>query len=320
MPDAAVGAPPRFQPTRACWVCEAQDFTRFNEEVYDLDGFAEQDPELSAYSGHRFWLLRCRRCGFAQPESLPALPNFFRRIYDQRWSAAWLEREFENEAKQFVFETILAELRRRVHTSPVRLLDVGAHVGFFIDMARARGWLPEGLEWNALTAEYAERRTGLPVHRSDLDELAAAGRRYDVITFTDVLEHIPEPGRALSASHRLLERGGWIAVKVPYGRYQLAKQRVRGLISGHPPAIATNLIHVNHFSPRSLELALRRSGFEAVTVSVGAPELSPRGARGPAEIVGDALRMACYRLARVIPGGAHSPLAFNLQAYARRGA
>jgi hypothetical protein len=301
-------------------VCASTNFTPFNEERYELDSFAEQDPELAAYSGHHVWLVRCRDCGFAQPETLPVLPNFFRRIYDQRWSAQWLDAEFEAGTKQRIFDTIFAEVGRRTRDldHALRLLDVGAHVGAFVDMAGARGWCPEGLEWNTRTASYAERRTGVRIHRSDLEALAAEGRRYDVITLTDVLEHMPEPCKALRASHRLLHRGGWVAVKVPHGRLQLAKQRVRGVLDGRPPAIATNLVHVNHFGPSSLRMALRLSGFEAITVSVGAPELSPRRG-GLAGIFGDALRMSCYGVARIIPCGARSPLAFNLQAFARRG-
>ena len=86
----------------------------------------------------------------------------------------------------------------------------------------------------------------------------------------------------------------------------------------HEVSLAGNLVHVNHFSPRALALALARAGLSDVRVTAGAPELLPHVAgsrllRGSS----NALRLAVYTAASV-PGGVHTPLALNLQAYARR--
>jgi hypothetical protein len=318
MPDCAVALDPRaFAATERCWICDSPTRRRVQREVYDLDGFTAQDPEVSRYTGCEFWLVRCRRCGFIQPEMLPTLPGFFGRLYDQHWSEDWLEREFASAAKDLIFGVVVSELGRRVGGARGGLLDVGAHVGKFIDRARAAGWRAEGVELNARTAAYAVRRTGLPVHRLSLEALVASGRRYRAVIFTDVLEHIPCPRAALTAAHELLEPGGWIAVKVPYGRSQLLKERVRARLRGGRPAVATNLVHVNHFSPRSLRLVLTATGFDSVDLSVGAPELLPYGG-SPGALAANALRLTCYHLARALPWGTHSPLAFNLHAFARK--
>ena len=134
---------------------------------------------------------------------------------------------------------------------------------------------------------------------------------------TDVLEHIPDPRSALRRAHALLAPGGWIAVKVPNAPVQRVKEHVRSwLRPGYQPALADNLVHVNHFGPASLRTALEREGFSSVDVFVGAPEL-PDG-EAVASRLDRLARAVAYRVAGALPGGTRTPLAFNLQAYARR--
>jgi hypothetical protein len=80
--------------------------------------------------------------------------------------------------------------------------------------------------------------------------------------------------------------------------------------------LADNLVHVNHFSAASLERALTTAGFRDVMVLAAAPELPERPAGASLSRWG---RLAAWHVARAVPGGAASPLAFNLQAYGRRG-
>jgi hypothetical protein len=143
-----------------------------------------------------------------------------------------------------------------------------------------------------------------------------AERCYDAVTLTDVLEHVPRPRDVLVRVRELLCAGGWIAVKVPNGHAQRVKEQLRArLRPSYRPTLADNLVHVNHFSAGSLARALEISGFRDVTVGVGMPEL-PEGRDGSA--VDRFVRLAAYRLARLVPGGAALPISFNLQAYGRR--
>jgi hypothetical protein len=115
----------------------------------------------------------------------------------------------------------------------------------------------------------------------------------------------------------LLAPGGWAAIKVPSGPGQLRKEQWRGrLVRGYRPTLADNLVHVNHFSPRSLRLALERAGFCDIEITPGAPEL-PAGAgwRGAGARW---VRRLLHGAARGLPGGVHLPVTLNLQAYARR--
>lgn len=304
-------------PVAACWVCDGRRLARVHDARFEFSEYRTQDPELAEYSGQRVPIVRCDSCGFAQPAGLPALPRYFDRMYDQRWSADWVEREHHAPYKDRIFDAVLFQLERRLPRGSRRLLDIGAHAGRFIARARARGWDADGLELNPRTAAYAAAASGGRVHQGNLYTWSTQEPSYDAVTMTDVLEHIPDPRSALRRARALLAPGGWIAVKVPNAPVQRVKERVRSwLRPGYRPALADNLVHVNHFGPASLRTALRREGFTSVEVVVAAPEM-PEG-NAAASRADRLARTLAYRVAASLPGGTYTPLAFNLQAYARR--
>jgi 2-polyprenyl-3-methyl-5-hydroxy-6-metoxy-1,4-benzoquinol methylase len=303
-----------FAPIDRCWICDGAELARFHRCRMEFSEYADQDRELHAYTGQHVWLVRCTRCGFGQPERLPTLPRFFDRMYDQRWAEDWVDREFEAHYKDFIFLGVLRALHARTTPSSRTLLDIGAHAGRFIHLAQRRGWTVEGVELNPRTATCAARRTGAPVYRLNAHALAGRARQYWAVTLTDVLEHIPNPIRILEVIRDLLEPGGTIAVKVPNGPGQWVKERTLAFLSSHRVSLAENLVHVNHFSPLSLEWALARAGFEQVTVRTGAPEMIPFRPASFRPAISNAMRLALYAAGR-LPGAVHTPLALNLQAY-----
>jgi hypothetical protein len=300
-----------FVESGACWVCGSKRSSAYHEALFDLRAYQSQDPELSEYSGMTVQLRRCRDCGFGQPERLPSLPRFFDRMYDQLWSANWIAQEFEGTYKDIIFRRILSVLRGHIPHSPRSLLDIGAHAGRFLDLARAEGWVAEGLEVNARTASYAAARTGLRVHHLNVSQLLSLRDDYDAVTMTDVLEHIPDPVATLVRVREKLTRQGWIAVKVPCGPAQQFKEACRArLASSYRPRLADNLVHVSHFSAASLRLALERAGFTNISIEVGAPECPP------GDKASSTLRLVLYGLGRLVPFATHTPIALNLQAFA----
>ncbi len=290
-----------------------------HDATFEFSNYVQQDPALAAYSGQQVALVRCVGCGFGQPAALPTLDEYFARMYDQRWSDEWMAHEYASAYKDLIFQTVLRQLAHRLPTSRRTLLDLGAHVGRLLRLAREDGWTAEGVELNPQTAAFAATATGLVVHQADARTLASAGRRYDAVTFIDVLEHIPDPVSVLRTARQVIAPRGWIAVKVPNGPVQLRKELLRARIGvGYRATVADNLVHVNHFSPQALALALTRAGFTDIDVVTAAPEIVQRGdASAVRQIAMNAFRRTAYAASRLIPGGARTPLALHLQAYAR---
>lgn len=305
-------APLAYRPTGPCWVCTGTDGKRVHQAILEFEAWREQDPELFAYTGETIWLWKCAACGFAQPERIPALPRYFERMYDQRWSQDWVVQEFESTYKDLIFDRVLSALRQRASSGGRTLLDIGSHAGRFLHLARQAGWDAEGTEINARTAAYAAERSGAQVHRLKAEQVLELGKRFDAVMLTDVLEHIPEPVTLLTTVRRVIARDGWIAVKVPCGPAQLLKETWRARLSrGYRATVADNLVHVNHFSPSALGHALTRAGFTDIEIEVAAPECPP----------GDGwstrLQVSAFNIIRHIPGGVHTPVALHLQAFAR---
>ena len=309
-----------FEPVRSCWICGTAGLRPCAPLIMDLSIYHEQDPELSEYRNLQLDLLECPSCGFAQPEALPTLPRFFDRMYDQHWSADWIANEFTSGYRDLVFGTVLGTLERLSRGRKGRLLDVGAHAGRLLHLAKACGWKGEGIELNPRTRAYAESATGLTVHGINARELADTGSRYRAVTLIDVLEHIPEPVGLLRTLFALLEPGGVLVIKVPNGRAQRWKEWVKArILPAYRPTLADNLVHVNHFGPRSLRCALEAAGFDDVEIRQGAPEeVAPVG--GLRGLLHNRIRPAfvAYYLLKTLPSRLAAPLYLHLQACARR--
>ena len=98
-----------------------------------------------------------------------------------------------------------------------------------------------------------------------------------------------------------------------------AAERIRGRVfRGYRPTVADNLVHVSHFTPQSLRMALEQAGFAEIDIRPAAPVLPPEAA-GPRRAARVAFLRGTTIAARALPFGARSPLAMNLQAYARSG-
>jgi SAM-dependent methyltransferase len=236
------------------------------------------------------------------------------------WTPESLAHEFDSGYKDQIFRSVLDGLTSRLAADlPRTVLDVGTHVGRFVHWAQQAGWQAEGAEFNPVTALYAVRRTGAPIHQGPAQELAAHGRRYSAVTLNDVLEHIPRPVPLLAELRGLLPAGGVLAIKVPHGPMQRLKEGFRRSVLRQSSAgVLTRYVHVNHFTVGSLRGCLKRAGFHKVTVGVAAPEFAPRSfpGRTRAHALQAFLRLAVYHAANLIPGGVYTPLSLNLQAFA----
>jgi SAM-dependent methyltransferase len=95
-----------------------------------------------------------------------------------------------------------------------RALDVGCATGAFLELARERGFEVHGVEPSPTAhAEAAERLGPERVYAGTLEEAELAPASFDLITFWDVLGHLPRPVRTLEQARRLLAPGGRLVVE-----------------------------------------------------------------------------------------------------------
>jgi SAM-dependent methyltransferase len=144
---------------------------------------------------------------------------------------------------------------------PGRLLDVGSGRGDLGVVLREHGWDVTGLEPSEDACEEARDRG---VHSVCGTLTTTAGELpggYDAVVFQHSLEHVAEPAADLAEARGLLRDGGLLLVSLPnFGSWQRRRFGARWFHLDLPR-------HRTHFSPRGLELLLRRQGFDSIQVA-----------------------------------------------------
>lgn len=165
-----------------------------------------------------FAVVRCTTCGlvFVSP-----------RVAAERVAEVYGESYWRSpEAKAYGYTNYRAEaanwrrtyrrrgelLRPRL-TSGARILDVGCAAGFFCEVMRERGCDVWGVEISAPIAAEAQRRIGRDrIHIGTLEDAPYDDGSFDLITFWDVVEHLPDPIGTLRRARRFLRPGGLLLI------------------------------------------------------------------------------------------------------------
>jgi 2-polyprenyl-3-methyl-5-hydroxy-6-metoxy-1,4-benzoquinol methylase len=175
-----------------------------------------------------------------------------------------------------------------------RVLDAGCSSGYLAEQLVARGCTVVGLELDPAAArlaeQWCERVLVGDVERMELDLETAS---FDVVLCGDILEHLRDPGAALSRWRSLLRPGGRLVVSTPnvanwairisllFGRFRYTD---RGIL---------DRTHAHLFTRRSLLESVRRAGYEPTVEDFTVP--LPRAVRN------DRRERAARAIARVRP-------------------
>ena len=217
--------------TVSCWVCKGK--TR------------------SAGSKNMFPLYICRTCGhfFVWP-----MPDDNLRIYSENYFSGaelgfgYVDYDRDKQVMVPTFEKYL-DLIESAGAKSGKLLDVGAATGFFLNLARNRGWEPFGVELSDYAASIG-RAKGLNIMTGVLAGGEFPESFFDVITLWDVIEHMPDPRSTLRELQRTLKPGGLIAINTPDSSSLIAKALGKSWHLVVPPE------HLNLFHRQSLRLLL----------------------------------------------------------------
>jgi len=136
-----------------------------------------------------------------------------------------------------------------------RLLDVGCGWGAFLDNARNRGFEVRGIEVTRKCVAFANEKLGIPVTDEPFEDVAFERGSLSVVTMLHVLEHLPEPLRAIENAYRSLKPGGIFCGIVP-NIESLCSQELGETWYWLDPQY-----HYVHYSPSTLKRHLESAGF-----------------------------------------------------------
>lgn len=113
--------------------------------------------------------------------------------------------------RQIVHRLVVAATGRR----DCRILEIGCSGGVLMSELRREGFEQvSGIDISPRAIDVC-RRAGLDARIMDAQNLAFPDSCFDLITASDILEHLPDEGGALREWHRVLKPAGLLVVFVP---------------------------------------------------------------------------------------------------------
>ncbi len=201
--------------------------------------------------GHHPQIVQCSHCGFvyANPRwSEEELIAAYTAVEDDTYVS-------ERSGRELTFRHHLRHLERRTGPGNGRsLLDVGAYIGVFVEVAQQAGWEASGVEPSDWAAAEAQKR-GLRVIMGTQDAPELAGCQFDLITMWDVIEHVDDPAAEMDKAYHLLKPGGWLAVHT----MDVGSLTAR-LMGPRWPWYMD--MHLHYFSRPTMKQMLTQAGFE----------------------------------------------------------
>jgi len=204
-----------------------------------------------------FTLFECERCksnylyildkGFIDYED-----DYFEAKYRNAYEKTYIE-DIEN---------IRAYSRRRLDIigslletdSRLKILDIGAGLGVFVDTARQCGFDVSGVEISRYAVKFARERFGIDLYNS----VDKTDGNFDAVTMWFSLEHIENAGEILSKAGQKLKRGGILALGLPNARGAFALLNRKFYLSRRPKE------HFFEPSAEGIRSLLKSKGFEII--------------------------------------------------------
>jgi len=214
---------------------------------------------------HRGYWFLCPQCGFLASSLSPSIGD----LTNDNAIDEMRRREALDDLRHLNFERVLDVLDGLAVSQPKRLLDVGCAHGWFLQAAAKRGYLATGVEPDPVIANQA-RRNGLSVIPGFFPQDIPADEVFDVISFHDVLEHLPSLQEAATACFERLSPSGLLVIVLPSSEgflFRLAQHLSQLGLHGPLDRLWQRGFpspHLSYFHPGALESLLVPHGFREV--------------------------------------------------------
>jgi SAM-dependent methyltransferase len=140
-----------------------------------------------------------------------------------------------------------------------KILDIGCGTGFFLEVAKEKGWEVYGTEFTDEAVTICKNK-GINMQKGRLTADWYNPEQFDIITSFEVLEHIYNPIEEVQNIHTILRKGGLFYLTTPnfnaVERYML-KDNYN--VIEYPE-------HLSYYTPKTLNYLFTRNGFRKMRV------------------------------------------------------
>lgn len=210
-----------------CLVCQS-------EELHILNGY-EKDH-----------LCQCQNCGFVSSKAIPTEQELVAHY------KGYGRNDYLSPITIKRCEELLDRLEPYRNTN--RILDWGCGIGYFLEVAKRKGWEVFGTEYTNEAVRICQGK-GINMFQGTLDKVDLPVGYFDVITSFEVIEHINNPLVEVERMDRQLRPGGIIYHTTPNFnsllRYYLKEEYN---VIAYPE-------HLSYYTPKTLTLLFQKFGY-----------------------------------------------------------
>jgi SAM-dependent methyltransferase len=255
---------------RSCPLCGAAD----RSVIFDLEAeqfcsanwtYTEQYPALLGIArSSRFPVDRCASCGFMYARLLPS-PGFLSSVYEHVIDSEKCREGSENRdsyARRLSYLSTMLQLVTQ--SDALKSLDYGCGVGVTLRVLGALGIEATGYEPSRFRGAAVTESGGMII---DNEQAITDSGPYDLIVCDNVLEHLPEPERAIELFGTVCQPGAIAYMSLPGYESGFVRKQLDALKDGRTIDMTLNpWEHLNYFTLRHLDELMSRHGFDPVPV------------------------------------------------------
>jgi SAM-dependent methyltransferase len=219
------------------------------------------DESEYRFTHHDFHVFGCSVCGVEYLNPQPD-DDVLSAIYDEQYFLGERENVQADAASSLKRATAKIYVDRilTLNCRPgLKLLEIGCGTGDFLFEAQSRGMRVSGIEYSAPAVTAANRKLGAPiVKQGSIESVVLPEALFDVIAFSDVIEHVRDPRRFVRRAYSALKPGGFVFVVTPsldnWSRKVMGRRWMEYKTE-----------HLFYFGRKSLHRLFLSAGYENVT-------------------------------------------------------
>ena len=211
-----------------CIVCNSKALTNLND-----------------YKDHH--LSRCKKCGFVFAKKIPSVKEL------EEHYKGYGRNDYLSPITIKRYNELLDTFEKYRKTN--KILDVGCGIGYFLEVARGRGWDVYGTEYTDEAIQICLSK-GINMQKGILSSRNYQSEEFDVITSFEVIEHINNPVDELTNFHKLLRKEGLVYLTTPNFN-SLLRYRLKSEYN-----VICYLEHLSYYTPKTLNKLFTSVGFK----------------------------------------------------------
>ncbi len=216
-------------------------------------------------SNDEWTMVQCNECSHTYLNPRPRKENLG-VIYPNNYYSYDFEKKGKNKIANKAKEMIdfkIVELARNMVGLDKTVLDVGCGDGRLLRLFKKDDkskWMLYGVDLDETAGKIAEKE-GIHFIKGSIDDVELPENKFDIIIMQQLIEHVFDPIKVLSKTHRALRKDGVLILEtpsIPSLDFRLFKGKYWG--GYHFPR------HFNIFNEKSIRNALKEVGFNQITV------------------------------------------------------